>query len=170
LINSLDLHPKNIAFALPGFDHWAVNDVQDQFGEPDKWPVRRFNGEPIGPEVPPYTVTSAYFWRLGNEKITKDVRIIDFGEASSISEPRTKLHIPMAFCAPAALFDEDVIDWRMYGPLYALSLSSLVRDRFSKYMGRMKTGCLRSKLSSLSLQGHSRVQDASTFIPTPCYG
>lgn len=108
LTDVLDLHPKNIAFALPDFNHWTVNEIHDQFGEPDKWPVRRFNGEPIGPEAPPYTVISAYFWRLGMENITKEVRIIDFGEASSISEPRTKLHIPMSFCAPPALFDEDV--------------------------------------------------------------
>lgn len=103
-----DLHPKNIAFALPDFNHWTVNEVQDRFGEPNKWPLRRINGEPTGPEAPPYTVIPAYFWCLGNENITKEVRIIDFGEASSISESRSKLHIPMPFCAPAAFFDEDV--------------------------------------------------------------
>ena len=61
----------------------------------------------FGPEAPSFTVRPAYFWQLGYENISREVRIIDFGEASPVSESHTKLRIPMSYCAPAALFDED---------------------------------------------------------------
>lgn len=108
LKGQLDGHSKNIAFALPNFNHWSAKEIHEQFGVPEKQPIRRLNGEPIGREAPPYTVLPAYFWRLGMDNITQEIRIIDFGEASSSSEPRFKLNIPMSFCPPGALFGEDV--------------------------------------------------------------
>ncbi|KAL9103285.1 MAG: hypothetical protein Q9163_001663 [Psora crenata] len=103
-----DIHSRNIAFLLPDLDSWPVEKIYSEISDPEKQEVFRLDGKQLGPEVPPYTVEPAYFWRLGMESITKNMKIIDYGEASFINERRQKLHTPLPFRAPESFFGEEI--------------------------------------------------------------
>ena len=106
--NLLDLHSKNIAFELPNLDLWTVEQIHKRFGEPIIHTVSRLDGEPLGPEVPPYTVEPAYLWTPGEEGLKKGIKIIDYGEASFSSEERTELHTPSLLQPPESFFKERI--------------------------------------------------------------
>ena len=106
--NLLDLHSKNIAFELPNSNSWTVEQIHTRFGEPIIHTVSRLDGQPPGPEVPPYTVEPAYPWTPGEEGLKKGIKIIDYGEASFSSEERTKLHTPMLLQPPESFFNESI--------------------------------------------------------------
>ena len=108
LMCPLDLYSGNVAFALPDINEWSAERIKTEFGEPEIEPVIRHDAKPVGPEAPKYTVLPAYFWSLGIENITQEVRIIDFGEASLGSQYRTKLCTPLAYRAPESLFEEPI--------------------------------------------------------------
>ena len=98
--NVLDLHLGNIAFELPCLDSWTVEQVHERFGEPSTDMISRLDGQPLGPEAPPYTVRPAYFWTPGEEGLMKPLKIIDFGEASFFKGERKKMHSPMLLRPP----------------------------------------------------------------------
>lgn len=102
----LDLHPHNVVSQLPNIDSWTVEQIYEKFGQPQKEKMSRYDGQPLGPEAPPYTVLPAIFWSIGEENLTNQIKIIDFGEAS-LSE-RKESHIPLLFRPPESMFDESV--------------------------------------------------------------
>ena len=104
----IDIHTKNIASHIPNLDSWTVEQIYECLGKPSKATILRLDNQPLGPEAPPYSVEPACFWSLGEETLTKQIRIIDFGEASFSSEDRKKLHTPMPFRAPESFFGENV--------------------------------------------------------------
>lgn len=70
--------------------------------------ISRLDDQPLGPEVPPYTVEPAYFWGSGEEGLAKQIKIIDFGEASFSTDERKKLHTPKLLQPPEAFFGENI--------------------------------------------------------------
>ena len=106
--NRADLHIKNFRFALPLQDSWTIEQVYDGFYPPIKHPNSRLDGLPIGAEIPPYSVSPGYFWTPGEEGINKQLKIIDFGEASFIDEKRLEIHTPMNLRSPESFFGENL--------------------------------------------------------------
>lgn len=106
--NVLDLHSKNISFELPYLDSWTIEQIHERFGEPSMNTVSRLDDQPLGPEIPPYTVEPVYFWSPGHETPDAQIKIIDFGEASSSNDEREKLHTPMPLRAPESFFNERI--------------------------------------------------------------
>lgn len=101
-----DLHTHNVASQIPNIDSWTAEKIYENFGEPEKSEISRRDNEPLGPEAPPYAVPPAYFWSIGEEGLTKQIKIIDFGEASFSQYERRKLHTPLPFRAPESFFGE----------------------------------------------------------------
>ena len=89
--------------------------------------VSRLDDQPLGPEVPPYTVESAYFRSPIEEGHRKRIKIIDFGEASFLMEERKTLRTPMILQAPEAFFGESV-----GGPADIWAFACTVFDIFGK--------------------------------------
>ena len=103
-----DIHTHNVASQIPNIDSWTEKKIYENFGEPEKSWISRCDNEPLGPEAPPYAVPPAYFWSLGEENLTKQIKIIDFGEASFSQDERKKLNTPMPFRAPESFFGEPI--------------------------------------------------------------
>ena len=101
------MHLKNIAFRLPNLDSWPTEKLYSEIGSPIEQVVNRNDNQPLGSEAPPYAVPAAAFWELGRPP-TNDISILDFGEASFATEPRTKWHTPILLQAPEALLGEPV--------------------------------------------------------------
>ena len=95
-------------FTLPNLDSWTIEQIYDSFGKPTKNVVSRLDDQPLGPEVPPYTVEPAYFWSPDKEALRTRIKIIDFGEASFSNERRKHLHTPMSLRAPESFFGEEI--------------------------------------------------------------
>ena len=102
------MHTHNIASQIPNLDSWTAEKIYEKLGEPEKNRIPRYGNGPLGPEAPPYAVPPAYFWSLGVEKLTKTIKIIDFGEASFSHDERKKLHTPLPFRAPESFFGESI--------------------------------------------------------------
>ncbi len=67
------------------------------------------DGQSLGQQAPPYTVRAAYFWSVGEKRLTEEIKIIDFSEAFLNSQDeRTKLHTPLSFRAPESFFGEPI--------------------------------------------------------------
>ena len=97
-----------MASKVPNFDSRTVEQIYETFGEPQKTEISRYDGHPLGPEVPPYVVRPAYFWKVGAANLTKQIKLIDFGEASFAQNERKKLHTPLPFRAPESFFGESI--------------------------------------------------------------
>ena len=95
-----------MASQTPNIDSWTAGKIFENFGEPEKSWITRCDNKPLGPEAPPYAVPPAYFWSIGVENLTKQIKIIDFGEAFFSQDERRKLHTPMPFRAPESFFGE----------------------------------------------------------------
>lgn len=103
-----DIHTHNVASHLPNFDSWTTEQVYANFGEPEKEPISRYDNQPLGPEAPPYAVQPSYFWSIDEEDLAKQIKIIDFGEASFSKDERKALHTPLPFRAPESFFGESI--------------------------------------------------------------
>ena len=93
---------------IPNIDSWTAEEFYQNFGEPEKSWISRCDDKPLGLETPPYAVPPAYFWSIGEENLTKQIKIIDFGEASFSQDERKELHTPMPFRAPESFFGESI--------------------------------------------------------------
>ncbi|KAL9125046.1 MAG: hypothetical protein Q9217_005697 [Psora testacea] len=102
-----DIHIKNIAFKPPNLDSWSVEQVYEHVGSPNKQVITRNDGNPLGPEAPPYVVSPAILLKLGKPP-TNEISILDFGEASFTTELRKQWHTPILLQAPEALLGEPV--------------------------------------------------------------
>ena len=101
-----DMHTHNVASQIPNIDYWTEEKIYETFGEPEKSQISRCDNEPLCPEAPPYAVRPAYFWSLGDENLTKQLKILDFGEASFSQDERKRLNTPMPFRPPESFFGE----------------------------------------------------------------
>lgn len=100
-------------------DAWPIERIHEHFAEPWTEMVSRCDHQPLGPEVPPYTVVPGYFLtpderglrkQISSDKtsLREQIKILDFGEASFSNEHRMELNTPVAFRSPEAFFNESI--------------------------------------------------------------
>jgi serine/threonine-protein kinase SRPK3 len=65
---SLDLHPSNILFALPGIESWTPEEVIAYLGKPIKWEEEPVDGEGGAPQYIVLSPRPSVFWDLCIEK------------------------------------------------------------------------------------------------------
>ena len=103
-----DLHSRNISFQIPSLDSWTVEQIYKRFKEPRINSVSRIDDQPLGPEVPPYTVEPTWLWNPRIEGLLDQVKIIDFGEAFFSEDEGKESHVPMLLQPPESLFQEGI--------------------------------------------------------------
>jgi len=76
-------------------------------GEPEKAHVRTESGDDPPVSSPQYLTHAADISNLGDEYLTDQICVIDFGEAYPISSPPEDLGIPENYLPPEMLLDEE---------------------------------------------------------------
>lgn len=117
----------NVVFTLPDIDSWTIEQIYENFGKPRTDTVSRLDDQPLDPAVPPYTVELVYFFRPTRMRLTKQIKIMDFGEASFSNEERVKSNTPMLLRPPEAFFNESI---GMPADIWALACA--IFDLFGK--------------------------------------
>lgn len=92
------------------FDHLSVEQLYDQYGEPETVPITRCDGKPLPPNVPAKAVLPLYLGKDAEEFSLSDAHVLlgDFGEAFA---PDLKVrngedcHTPLAMRPPEARFE-----------------------------------------------------------------
>jgi serine/threonine-protein kinase SRPK3 len=109
-ISILDIHLRNILVKLPtSFDTLSIDQLREEYGEPDEYPVIRSDGKPLPPNVPSKAVASVFLGKYAEEFTAEDTKVLlsDFGEAFAPDyEPRPgeDYHTPLFARPPEALF------------------------------------------------------------------
>lgn len=81
--------------------------IYQRHGQPDLQPIRRRDGNPLPPGVPPRAVTPVWLGHGKKQAALQDTRILltDFGEAYVPEEtPRTHSNTPASYAPPEACF------------------------------------------------------------------
>ncbi|OBT78089.1 hypothetical protein VF21_03119 [Pseudogymnoascus sp. 05NY08] len=119
-----DLHSNNILFKSPSFTWCTIDELYARFGEPQRLPIERLDGNPNGSEVPEYCVPPAFIFEPSEEIVDSQIIIADFGEAFFQNEKQRELHAPMLLLPPETFFDDDAgppIDvWMLGCTLYEI--------------------------------------------------
>ena len=103
---SSDLHPDNIAVKVHGLEHWSTQEIKEKLGEPIKVKTMRQDGES---RVPGYRVVPISWGRLGKDSfLNSEIRILDFGEATSGVGRTEPLKTSYPYRAPEAYFEPTV--------------------------------------------------------------
>jgi serine/threonine-protein kinase SRPK3 len=101
--HSQDFRPSNILVKLANIDHLSEHELLSQIGQPLQIAVQTESGEEIPSSCPKYLVQSADISRLGNEFLTDEICVIDFGESYKFSSPPGYLGIPENYLPPEVL-------------------------------------------------------------------
>ncbi|ODA83067.1 hypothetical protein RJ55_01576 [Drechmeria coniospora] len=109
-----DIHLRNILIKLPStLDQLSVDQFRDKYGEPEQVPVRRYDGLPLPPSIPPQAVLPVILGKEAQDFTLDDARALvlsDFGEAFA---PGTEqrlgkdCHVPLIKRPPEAMFEPD---------------------------------------------------------------
>lgn len=102
-IHLQDFRPSNILVKLANIDHLSEHELLSQIGQPAQITVKTESGEEIPSSCPKYLVQPADITRLGNEFLTDEICIIDFGESYKFSSPPEDLGIPENYLPPEVL-------------------------------------------------------------------
>jgi serine/threonine protein kinase len=86
-------------------DHLSEHELLSQIGQPAQITVKTESGEEIPSSCPKYLVQPADITRLGNELLTDEICIIDFGESYKFSSPPEDLGIPENYLPPEVLLE-----------------------------------------------------------------
>jgi serine/threonine protein kinase len=107
----IDLHTRNLAFAMPHIDNLTEEKFIEILGKPEVGYVQKRDGKFLEAGVPEYVVRPASY---GNNSwiLAQDVKIIDFGESFLHTAPPETLHTPLSLRAPEVIF-QDHIDYRI---------------------------------------------------------
>ncbi|QLI70171.1 Serine/threonine-protein kinase spk-1 [Metarhizium brunneum] len=106
-----DIHLRNVLVsAQKDFNQLSVAQFRKEYGEPDSYPVRRVDGHPLTPNVPPRAVVPLCIEKKAPEFTLQDAHILlsDFGESfAPAEEPRLAkdCHTPVDFRPPEAHFE-----------------------------------------------------------------
>ncbi|SPJ86900.1 related to dis1-suppressing protein kinase dsk1 [Fusarium torulosum] len=98
-----DFRPSNILVKLANIDHLSEHELLSQVGQPIQIAVQTESGEEIPSSCPKYLVQPADITRLGNEFLTDEICVIDFGESYKFSSPPEDLGIPENYLPPEVL-------------------------------------------------------------------
>jgi serine/threonine-protein kinase SRPK3 len=72
-----DFRSGNVCFTIPGLNHLSEADVIRMLGPPELTILERYDGEPLHPLMPRYTVSPSPFPFMGQEV---NAKIVDFGQ------------------------------------------------------------------------------------------
>lgn len=129
-----DLHLRNAALRNFDGNHDAQDHVYADLGILKKQPIHRYDGKPLGPETPPYTVLPPIYSKSTHSN--GDISIFDFGAASLLTDPESfrKCHAPIIFRPPEALLGEPIGQpadiWSFACLVFALFGNELLIDTF----------------------------------------
>ncbi|KAF5683484.1 CMGC kinase [Fusarium circinatum] len=105
-----DFRPSNILVKLCNLDHLSEDELFSLLGHPEEIQVQMESGEDLPASSPRYLVPPADISGLGNEFLTEEICVIDFGESFKFSSPPEDLGIPENYLPPEILLEEsDVI-------------------------------------------------------------
>ncbi|KAK1144165.1 hypothetical protein N8T08_005829 [Aspergillus melleus] len=94
---------------LEHIDQLLIEQIYQEYGEPETVTVTARDGKPLPPNVPAKAVIPLYFGKDAEEFSLSDARVIlgDFGEAFSLDEVRRgeDCHTPLAMRPPEARFE-----------------------------------------------------------------
>lgn len=99
----LDFRPKNILTKLKNIDHLSEEELLSRIGNPRQCPVKMESGDSVPDTTPRYLVPAANLGRLVRDFMMEEIRVIDFGEAYSLSSPPSDLGIPISYLPPELL-------------------------------------------------------------------
>ncbi|KAK2771986.1 hypothetical protein FQN53_004823 [Emmonsiellopsis sp. PD_33] len=108
-----DIQLQNVFVKLPSsFDALSIDQLYEKYGKPATVDVRRKDGKPLPPNIPPKVVLPLYLGKKAQEFTLADVRILlsDFGEAFASGtdiRPGKASNIPLAFQPPEVRFEPD---------------------------------------------------------------
>ncbi|XP_044717144.1 kinase [Hirsutella rhossiliensis] len=106
-----DIHLRNVLVGLPrAFHELSVQQLYDEYGEPETVPVTPIDGSSLPPNVPPTAVVPLYLGKDAEEFTLSDTRVLlsDFGELFALkSEARhaRDCHTPLAMRPPESRFE-----------------------------------------------------------------
>ncbi|KAK2762653.1 hypothetical protein FQN54_000826 [Arachnomyces sp. PD_36] len=106
-----DIHLRNVLAKLPSnFDHLSVEQLYEEYGEPETVSVTQRDGNPPPPNAPTKAVIPLYLGKPAGECVLSDARVLlsDFGEAfapDSELRPGKDCHTPLAARPPEARFE-----------------------------------------------------------------
>ncbi|KAF2802448.1 kinase-like protein [Mytilinidion resinicola] len=104
-----DLHLGNILIEIPGLDQLPEDEIYFHLGKPEKQPLERRDGLPLGPEAPAYSVSSAMLEvGCGTEVDHPKILISDFGESFLVTDKDKELHTSVILRPPEAFFEEHI--------------------------------------------------------------
>ncbi len=90
---------------MKDFNEWSELEVYEHLGQPHTEKIRSLTGAGPGPHAPAKIVEAIQYANLDENLLTGNVRIIDFGEAFFLNDPRREfLGTPAAYLAPEMLF------------------------------------------------------------------
>ena len=102
-----DFRPSNILVKLNDLGQLPEEELLSILGEPEKAHVRTESGDDPPVSSPQYLTHAADISNLGDEYLTDQICVIDFGEAYPISSPPEDLGIPENYLPPEMLLDEE---------------------------------------------------------------
>lgn len=109
-----DIRLGNVLLKLPDtFNQLSVAQFRDQYGDPERIPVRRIDQTPLPPNVPAQVVVPLYLGKKAQDFTTGDAQgliLADFGESFRPAVERRlgkDNHIPLTKRAPEAFFEPD---------------------------------------------------------------
>ncbi|KAI1738950.1 kinase-like protein [Xylaria scruposa] len=98
-----DFRPSNILVKLDNLNRLSEDELMSVLGEPEKAFVRTESGEDLPASSPRYLVAPADTSRLGDEYLTGQICVIDFGESFRISSPPADIGTPENYLPPEVL-------------------------------------------------------------------
>jgi serine/threonine protein kinase len=101
-----DFRPSNILVKLGNLDHLSEDELLSLMGRPEKVQVQTESGDGLPVSSPRYLVQPADISRLGNEFLTEEICVIDFGESYKFSSPPEDLGIPENYMPPEILLEQ----------------------------------------------------------------
>ena len=81
------MYTKNILLTLLNIHSLTVNEIYERFRPLHKTKVERYDGQPIGPEAPRYSVWLATLITASDKVHDSQIRICGFGTARLNSDP-----------------------------------------------------------------------------------
>lgn len=102
-----DFRPSNILVKLANLNQLPEDELLSLLGQPEKTHVRSESGEDLPASSPRYLTIPADTTRLGDEYLTDQICVIDFGESFSVSSPPADLGMPENYLPPEVLLDQE---------------------------------------------------------------
>ncbi|ERS99721.1 CMGC/SRPK protein kinase [Sporothrix schenckii ATCC 58251] len=120
-----DFRPANILAKLNSLNHVSEEELLSRFGEPKLVKVVTESGDELPVSSPRYLTPAIDLSRLGDEYLTDQICVIDFGESFRISDPPDVSCIPEMYLSPEVLLqllrdeksgygDDDIDDYNVY--------------------------------------------------------